>query len=604
MRHIANNDRKYDKINANEFNLFHHRRKYMSIARLLFCVCMFSAVFYNYIFAGTTMIITKEASADGSIMVASSDDGNLSDASIVFVPAKDWDKGSMRTVYASAAAIGDMPQHNAFLMPRISDKNRAPAYEHIGVKRTKAIGYIPQVEHTYAYLDGNYGIINEHGLMFGECSNPALIVNEPELGKRIFYASELSRVALERAKTARQAIQIIGELIETYGYYGTGETLTVADSNEAWVIEMAPSPENRGGLWAAQKVPDGHFFIAAEEFRIREITADNPDQMYSKNLFEIAQKYKIRKPEDTNQDMDWLLTVGKGEYNHPYYSLRRIWRAFSLIAPSLNFSPYVLDAFTKNYPFSIKPDKKISLDKIKELYRDHYEGTEFDLTKGAAAGAWENPNRYLGTYDPRGDREQNMKITGAWENPIANSYTGYVYINQNKPNIAAGLNIVSWIALNAPSESVFVPLTVNELPISYYRGNPSIYESNSAYWVYNIVASFANIKYNYILKDIQMRADMYEKNSERIISAAVKELALISKENPQKAALEFSKVLNKNALTILGEWRNFFFELIVKSNQGYINTLQEMSQRVGSPQEWLDQTDYKNGPINYGTKRQ
>ncbi|MDR3050074.1 MAG: C69 family dipeptidase [Elusimicrobiota bacterium] len=553
---------------------------------------------FDFAFAGTTIIVTKGASVDGSMIVAHSYNGELSDASIAFVPAKDWGAGSMRTIYASAASSNDITEFNAFLIPRMSDKNRAAAYDHIGVKRTKPIGYIPQVSHTYAYLDANYGIINEHGLMFGECSNNSLFISAPAYEKRIFYGAELSRIALERAKTAREAIQIIGELVDKYGYYGSGETLPIADGEEAWVMEIAPSPEGRGALWVAQKLPDGHFFVAAEQFRIRDIIENNPDQIYSAKLFAIVEKFKIRKPQDNSQPMDWLLTVSAGEYNHPYYSLRRVWRAFNLFAPSLKLSPWVKDAFTKDYLFSVKPDKKIALETLMALYRDHYEGTEFDLTQGIAAGAFGNPNRY---FSPQ-DMQRNANPNGAWETPISNSNTVYAYISQNKPNMPFGLNAITWVALDTTAESVFVPLAVSDLPTAYYKGNPSAYEADSAYWVYNMVAEFANVRYNYIAKDIQERAYIHEKNSEKAISEVSRQLSVLAKTDPQKAALEFFKVLNKNAMTIMSEWRNFFFDLLVKYNQGYINTIREMSQKEGYSQEWLNKTNYKNGPISYDKK--
>jgi dipeptidase len=562
-------------------------------------MCFVAIFSFDGVFAGTTMIVTKGASADGSMIAAHSYNGDLADASIVFVPAKDWQAGAVRPVYASAAANGDITQYNAFLMPRISDKNRAEGYNYIGVKRTKPIGYIPQVSHTYAYLDANYGIINEYGLMFGECSNNSLFANEPDPNKRIFYGAELSRVALERAQTARQAIEIIGSLVEKYGYYGPGETLALADGDEAWVMEIAPSPEGKSGLWVAQKVQDGHFFVAAEEFRIRDIVENSSMQMRSSNLFTVAEKYKIRKPQDIEQPMDWLLTVSAGEKNHPYYSLRRLWRAFSLVSPSLKLSPWVKDGYTRDYPFSIKPDKKIKLETIRALYRDHYEETEFDLTKGIAAGAFGNPNRYFSSTDIRNYEQQNIKLEGAWETPISDSNTLYAYISQNKPNMLFGFNAISWIALDTTAESVFVPLAVSQLPEIYGRGNPSAYEADSAYWIYNTPAEFANVRYNYIVKDIRERADIYEKNSERIIAESSKQLLAAAKADAQKAALEFSKVLNKNALTVFGEWRNLFFELLVKYNQGYINSLQEMSQKEGYSQEWLKKTNYKDGPINY-----
>ncbi|MCB1223635.1 MAG: C69 family dipeptidase, partial [Mesotoga sp.] len=206
--------------------------------------------------ACTTLIVTKGASADGSMIVAHSDDNDLADQRIVYVPAQDHEPGSFRPVYCSAVAMGEFHQYNSFIYPRIVS-DRAPAYDTPGYPLSIPIGMIPQVDHTFAYFDGSYGIMNEHQLMFGECTDGAKIQIGPEPGKRIFYSSELSRVALERCKTAGEAVELIGYLIEKYGYYGTGETLPVADPNEAWVIEMAPSPEGTGGLWVARRVPDG-----------------------------------------------------------------------------------------------------------------------------------------------------------------------------------------------------------------------------------------------------------------------------------------------------------------------------------------------------------
>ena len=118
--------------------------------------------------ACTTTIVTPGASADGSMLVSHSDDNDLGDQSIVFVPARDWPKGSLRPVYASAVAVGDQPQFNAFTVPRLVDGKRAPGYANPGNPPSIPVGHIPQAAHTYAYIDGNYAIMNEHGLMFGE----------------------------------------------------------------------------------------------------------------------------------------------------------------------------------------------------------------------------------------------------------------------------------------------------------------------------------------------------------------------------------------------------------------------------------------------------
>ncbi|GHV28713.1 hypothetical protein FACS1894167_06530 [Synergistales bacterium] len=404
------------------------------VARLLVFSFVFSVI--SPAFACTTMIITPGATADGSMYVAHSDDNDLADNSIVYVPAADWPKGSVRKVYPSAVAVGELPQYNAFLIPRLVAPSRAKGYDYRNKPLTIAVGEIPQARHTYAYLDGSYGIVNEHGLMFGECTNGAKVENEPLPGKRIFYSSELSRVALERCKTAREAIALIGELIEKYGYYGTGETLPVADAKEGWVIEMAPSPEGDGGLWVAQRVPDGEIFIAANEFRIRDLDPNSPDQIIGKKTIETIEKAGWRAPADKSRKIDWLASVSLGEYNHPYYSLRRVWRGLSLAAPSLGLSPWVKNGLTRDYPFTVKPDKKFERADIERIYRDHYEGTEFDMTKGFAAGPFGNPTRYLGPNDGHGDvGTPDNNMAGAWERPISMFYEGYSFINQVKPGV-------------------------------------------------------------------------------------------------------------------------------------------------------------------------
>ncbi|MEA1919602.1 MAG: C69 family dipeptidase, partial [Campylobacterota bacterium] len=238
--------------------------------RIGLTVVLFFLVYATSAFTCTTMLITKGASKDGSVFVAHSDDSEMFDNRLVHVSAADHKPGSMRAVYYDPAALGNRPEFNSDVLRRYVGKDRSPVYDDPTHPQSIPLGYIPQVEHTYAYFEGNYGIMNEHQLMFGEATNGAKVTAEPKPGKLLFYSSELSRVALERTKTAREAIKLIGHLIDTYGYYGTGETLPVGDTKEGWVIEMAPSPEGEGGLWVAKKVPDGEVFVAANEFRIRD----------------------------------------------------------------------------------------------------------------------------------------------------------------------------------------------------------------------------------------------------------------------------------------------------------------------------------------------
>jgi dipeptidase len=360
----------------------------------IFCaVCITLALFFPA-FGCTTFGITKSASSDGSVIVAHSNDGfgpgevgtTVREDAMVFsyVPAQNFTQGSKR--------------------PVLYDPNSGGEFRGSGEESDNdsiVLGYIDQVNHTYCYLSGSYGMMNEHQLISGECTDYARIHPDAEKGKRIFYSSELSNIALERCTTAREAVELIGSLIEKYGYYGTGETLIFGDPNEVWVIEMCGgTPSGTGGYWVAQRVPDGQVFVAANEFRIKEIDANetgNRTVIFSENLFVDAEKMGWWN--SSQGKLDWTATFSAGEYSHPYYSLGRVWRIQDRIAPSMNLSPYVDGLFTTAYPFSVVPDRSINLTEAFDLFRDRFEGTKFDLTAPPAGGPFGDPYREWGPFD-------------------------------------------------------------------------------------------------------------------------------------------------------------------------------------------------------------
>lgn len=567
----------------------------------LFVIFMVTSLLsLSSLIACTTMIITKGATTDGSVFVAHSDDSEMFDNRLVHVPARDYKAGSLRPVYYDASSLGNRPAFNANLLHRYVGDARADIYKNKDFPQSIPLGFIPQVKHTYAYFEGNYGIMNEHQLMFGEATNGAKITVEPKPGKLIFYSASLSRVALERTKTAKEAIKLIGHLIETYGYYGTGETLPVADPNEGWVIEMAPSPEGEGGLWVAKRVPDGEIFVAANEFRIREIDTNSKDMMYSKNLHKIAKKHGWWNPKDGK--LDWLKTVSQGEYSHPYYSLRRVWRLQDKLAPSMKLSPWVKDGFTKHYPFSIKPDKKLAVGDVINLYRDHYQGTEFDQSKGVTAGPFGNPYRYPGPMDAGNDTgDPNAKLKGAWERPLSIYRSGYSFVCQGRSWLPDPIGGVVWFGPDEPMSTVITPFYVGVDSISkpYYTGFSNKFDQKSAWWAFNFVANWAAIKYSYVIKDIK------EKQSELELSAieSLKEmdkLALkIYEKNPQKAKEILTEFSKTKADTVVEEWWSLAWKLVAKYSDGYVNEDEKMAQEVGYPKEWYKNSEWKNGPTQY-----
>ncbi len=571
----------------------------------------------------TTLIVTKGASADKSMMVAHSEDDELADQRIIYVPAKDHEHGANRQVF-----------NEYYRYPRIVSHERGPNYEpsahHVSESTspiqslTKPIGYIPQVKHTYGYFDGNYGIMNEHNLMMGECTNGAKYqpdsVTEEEAEKtgkhmRLFYSQELSRIALERCKKAREAVELMGKLIDEYGYYSRGETLLVADEEEAWVFEMCALPEEEyHSAWVAQQVPDGEVFVAANEFRIRQVQENKENFLYSKLLKPGMEKLGWRSPKDG--PLDWLSSISYGEYNHPYYSLRRVWRVFDRINPDLVLSPWVTKGFKEinnasyatDYPFSVKPKHPLSVQDVFSLYRDHYEGTEFDLTKGVASGPYGDPNRFIGPYDGNQNNiTENKYMYGAWERPISVFYMGFLYVNQLRPKtpeIPEATRGICWFGPDVAYTTCFVPLAakVLELPKSYQSGDPQKFDQSSAWWAFDFVANWARLNYQRMTKTDIMPLQQKIENEECQVMIHQWDECCRGKSDPESREL-ITKLVEENAKKVLKQWQNLGHVLIAKYSDGYCNLPEDKEpQNIGYNSSWLALTNYKDGPTTYKMK--
>ena len=488
----------------------------------------------------TTTLVTKGASANGSVLVSHSNDGFISDPSIVYVPAKDHAIDSRRPIYPSPLAAGEMSNYNCFFNPRLIAPERAPGYDYKNSKSTKPLGYIQESSHTYAYIDGDYGIMNEHGLMLGECTNTSARLPKISFKQSggIFYAAELGRVALERCINSREAVHLIGKLIDEFGIYGTGETLIVADKNEGWIIEMQPTEAGYNDLWVAQKVPDGEFFVAANQFRIHLISADNPNQIFNPHLPQLLNKIGWAEY-DEDGNIDWVKSVQGNEYFHPYYSMRRVWRAMSLVAPSAKIPAEVENYYSESIPFSIRPDKLLSIEDIMQIHRDYYKGTEFDRKKNEGAGLFASPYRY--------DSEN-------WERAITSADTSCTWITQNNDKLPAP---IVWLSINAPAESVYIPLTVSQLPQGYEQVNRNRYDPTKVWWITSQVSALTRGYYSSLIRYVLDTAHKHENKSKKLIE-----------NHLDKSSEEFAEVLIKNAENILQDWTALFGKLLVLHDMG------------------------------------
>ncbi|MFZ1087492.1 MAG: C69 family dipeptidase [Terracidiphilus sp.] len=548
----------------------------------------------------TTMIVTNGATVDGSMIVTHSDDNELSDQRLIYVPAQDHAPGSLRGV-VNGSVDG---------YPRLVSKERGPGYETPGWPETPLIGEIPQVAHTYAYFDGSYGVMNEHNLMFGECTNGAKFmpmnpVTQAEAVKsgahcRLFYSAELSRVALERCKTAREAVLLMGSLLDEYGYFSTGETLLVGDEKEGWVFEMCALPdEEYHSAWIAQRVPDGTVFVAANEFRIRTILPGDANQIFSDRLIPGLKKIGWAP---ANGPIDWLVAISNGEYNHPYYSLRRVWRVFDRVNPDLGFSPWVTNGgFTTDYPFSIPPKDKLQTSDVIALYRDHYEDTQFDMTKGIAAGPYGDPNRIYGTYDGSSYDISEHTLYGAWERPISVYYQGYTYVLETRLNAPELTKGICWFGPDIAYTSCFVPFPakIDQLPWAYQTGDPQEFSRDAAWWAFDFVANWARLNFQRMVKvDIQPLQKRMEDAQAKLIAEWDR------KAEDGCSSKELTALCEDNAKTLLQAWLGLADLLIAKYSDGYVNPKPSRPENssptsVGYPSDWLGLTSYPKGPVSY-----
>lgn len=565
--------------------------------------------------ACTTMIVTKGASADGSMMVAHSDDDELGDQRMLFVPPRA--QSGKRAVYR---------EHYRF--PRLNTADRGPGYDTVGLGRTPVLYELPyeeiwrilghRVETSFAYFDGNYGIMNERDLMMGECTNGAkyepAAQPSPKPGQplRIFYSSELSRVAMENCTTAREAVRFMGGLLDAFGFYSTGETLLVADADEAWVFEMCALPDPvHHSAWVAKRVPEGEFFVAANEFRIRDVVKGDPDNfLYSENL--LPGLKKLGWWDEAKQGpADWLRAVSPGEYNHPYYSLRRVWRVLDRVAPDLALSPWVEDGFTRAYPFSVKPSRKLSPGDVFALYRDHYEGTPFDLTRGVAAGPYGDPHRFVGPYDGnQNDVTQGRKPAGAWERAISVFYQGYTFVCQLRPGKPEATRGLVWFGPDVSTTTCFLPFfpKAGSLPASVQSGDPQKFERTSAWWAFNFVNNWSRLNFQrmYRADILPLQAEL-----EALSMDGVEALdARVAGKPAAQARTEVERFGEENTARVLSRWWTLADTLVAKYSDGYVNLPDgaygtpepEEVRTVGYPSWWLDAAGYAGGPTSYEMK--
>jgi dipeptidase len=412
----------------------------------------------------TIVTVAKKASADGSVMTSHTCDSHRTRSWFDIVPAKTYKKGSMATM----------------VLRTDCDSLAMPSYIYV------PIGEIPQVERTHGFINTAYPCMNDQQLAIGESTFGGRHTLRSEKG--LIDCEQLVNLMVQRCTTAREAIKLAGELTEKYGWNDEGECLSVVDPNEAWHFEIVgPGGGNIGSIWAAQRVPDDHVCVNANASRIREVDLDNPDYfMASKNLTKVAQDSSWWNP---SQGPFQFCYAYDPEGRDSFAARRREWRVFDLVAPSLHLLPNA-----ENYPFSVKPDTLVTLDKMVRIFHDYYEGTDFNFIKDIT---WVN-DKGVTEISPLAnpfmpyDMNKVFKINGGWgwlgERTIARWYTMYATITQSRDWLPNEVGGVVWMAVDNVATSIYVPIycSVTDVAKPYKTpGRVNGYTHDSGWWAFN-----------------------------------------------------------------------------------------------------------------------
>jgi dipeptidase len=459
----------------------------------------------------TSVIVGKAASADGSTMTSHSCDSNTDRTWITLVPRKKHKAGSMAPV---------------FLGPKETTGPNDP--------EVIEAGFIKQVPETYAFINTAYPVMNEYQLAIGETTFGGK--RELQSNEGILDCPELYRLALERAKTAREAIKVIDELTKEYGYNDVGECFTFADKNETWHFEiLGPGRGKKGAVWAAVRIPDDEVGVSANASRIRQINLDDKENyMASENVFSLAIEMGWWSP-DSGEPFEFCYAYAN---RNSMGCRRREWRALSLVAPSLR-----LDPNAENYPLSVKPDKKLSVKDVLDIFRDYYGGTPFDMTQTITVAGRDGQVVKSPVANPFMSNELRTFLKIPSERTIACPRATYVTVTQSRNWMPDAVGGVVWLGYDNPATTPHTPFYcgITTMPESYMVDGRAGYKEESAWWAFRRVSQLCGLRYQEMIKDVAPVWAAIEDKAFADQKAFEEQVVAVLKKDPAKAAEMLTK---------------------------------------------------------------
>lgn len=500
--------------------------------------------------ACTNFLVTKGASKDGSTLITYAADSHRLFGELYYWPAADHPDGTMLDVYEWDTG--------------------------------KYLGQIPQVNHTYRVV----GNMNEHQVSIGETTYGGREeVGVKDTNAIIDYGS-LMYITLQRAKDAREAIKVMTTLVDKYGYYSTGESFSIADPNEVWILEIiGKGPEDKGAVWVARKIPDGYVSGHANQARIRtfpladednSITYSDIDEIddpeintvYADDVISFARDHGWYDGKD--EDFSFSDTYAPMTFGGARFCEVRVWSFFKDVKDNMDqYLEYVKGHDLDNrMPLWIKPDRKLGARDLMNFMRDHLEGTELDMRKDFGAGPFERPYRWRPlTWKVDGETYCNERAT-------ATQQTGFSFVAQARSWLPDEVGGILWFSVDDASSTVYTPLYAGtqKAPETFAEGNGTMMEwgKNAAFWVFNQVSNLAYTRYNLIHPYIH---DFQQKLEERFVqyTAAIDQKAMeMYEEDPEKAMHFVSDFSIDNANNLVHSWKKFYQFLFMKFMDGNV----------------------------------
>lgn len=480
-------------------------------------------------FACTNFIITKGASTDGSIMVTYAAD--------------------------SHQLYGALYKHNAL-------RNGKGMMDVTEWDSGKYLGQIPQVPVTYSTV----GNMNEHSLIITETT----FGGRSELydPKGIMDYGSLIYITLQRAKTAREAIEIIADLANTYGYASSGESFSIADTEEAWIMELiGKGPDNKGIVWVARRIPDGYISAHANQARITTFPLNDKENcLYAEDVISFAREKGYFAGSD--EEFSFCDAYAPADFGALRGCEARVWAFFRTFAEGMDrYLPYAMGHeidMQDRMPLWVKPTEKISPKQVFDAMRDHYEGTPMDMTTDLGAGGHSLPYRW---------RPMSFEVDGVTymnERATATQQTGFWMVGQARPGKVG----ILWFGVDDAATSCLTPIYCNttEVPQCFAENNgSSMLEigDDSAFWVFNRVTNFAYMRYDMISADIRKVVDKWENTMLERVAEVDARVANLSAKNQRRALTSFSTT---TAQTMFESWKRLDKYLLIKYVDGNVKS--------------------------------